>query len=149
MSQYETKLTWKRTTSDFKYDTYDRTHQITFPGGQVINGSSAPEYLGNREHANPEEVLLAALSGCHMLTFLAIAAKSHLTLDSYEDDASCFLEKGENGMLYVTRAVLRPKVKFSGEAPSEDKIRFMHEKSHKNCFIANSVTTKVSVDPVF
>lgn len=149
MSHYETSLSWKRTTSDFKYDSYDRSHKIRFPGGQTIQGSSAPEYLGKAEHANPEELLLAALSSCHMLTFLAIAAKSHLTLDSYEDEATCYLEKGETGILYVTRAVLRPKVKFSGETPTEDKIRLIHEKSHKNCFIANSVNTKISVEPIF
>lgn len=149
MSHYETKLHWKRTTTDFKYESYDRTHEIKFTGGQTLKGSSAPEYLGKAEHANPEELLLAALSSCHMLTFLAVAAKSHLVLESYDDEATCYLEKGENGILYVTRATLRPKVVFSGDTPSEDKIRLMHEKSHKNCFIANSVTTKIAVEPIF
>lgn len=147
MSQHRIELTWKRKTPDFSYETYDRTHEIKFEGGSKMAASSAPEYLGKRELANPEEMLVAALSSCHMLTFLAIAAKSRLTLESYEDRASGTLEKGSDGKLWVTKVVLRPKVSFSGAVPSAQKVKDMHDKSHHHCFIASSVKTEVSVEP--
>ena len=145
MSQHKVEVAWKRETKDFTYDTYDRTHTIRFEGGITVKGSAAPEFFGKKEYANPEELLIAALSTCHMLTFLAIAAKSRLIVDSYLDSPVGFLEKGENGILWVTQTVLHPKITFSGEVPSPEKIQQIHEKAHRNCFIANSVKTKVTV----
>ena len=75
MSEHRISLAWKRQTPDFAYDTYDRTHTVMFEGGQTIQASAAAAYLGKADYANPEELLAASLSSCHMLTFLAIAAK--------------------------------------------------------------------------
>lgn len=144
-SQHKTILTWKRATPDFAYDTYDRTHLVTFEGGTTVRASSAPDFLGKRELANPEEMLVAALSSCHMLTFLAIAAKSRLIVDSYEDHAVGYLEKNGEGKLWLSRVELRPRIVFSGSVPDSAKIQSLHEKSHHNCFIANSVKTEVTV----
>ena len=148
MSEHLAKVTWKRLTPDFAYETYDRTHTVVYGGGSLISASSAPEFSGKKELANPEEMLAAALASCHMLTFLAVAAKSRLTVDSYTDNAAAKLDKGENGKMCVTHIRLNPKVTFSGEAPSPEKLKTMHEKSHANCFIANSLKCEMTIDPV-
>jgi organic hydroperoxide reductase OsmC/OhrA len=148
MSEYRATIWWERATDDFAYDTYNRSHTWTFGGGLAIEASSAPEYRGDEELPNPEEALVAALSSCHMLTFLAIAARKRIAIDSYEDEAVGFMEKNEEGKLAVTRVILRPRIAFGGpKPPSADEIARMHEQSHANCFIANSVKTEVAVEP--
>ena len=145
MSEHRATTSWKRKTQDFAYETYDRTHTVRFEGGIECKASAAQEYMGKRELVNPEELLVGALSSCHMLTFLAIAAKSRLVVDSYEDHAQGVLEKNSEGKLCVTKVSLNPKVTFGGEKPSPEKLRDLHDKAHKNCFIANSVKCSVSI----
>jgi len=146
MSHHHARVTWRRGTPDFVYDTYDRTHTVRFGGGQELLGSAAPDYKGDAAKANPEELFVASLAGCHMLTFLAIAARSRLVVDAYEDDAEATLGKTSTGKLAVTKVVLRPRVTFVGPAPTPEKLRELHEKSHANCFIANSVACEVVVE---
>lgn len=146
MSEQRSTLEWNRDTPDFKYETYNRTHTLRFGGGTSIQMSSAPEYLGKAELPNPEELLGAAVASCHFLTFLSLAAKMRLTLDSYRDDTVAVLEKNAEGMIAVTRVTLRPKAQFSGEAPDAEKLRSMHEKAHRHCFIANSVKSEIILD---
>lgn len=146
MSHHEIQLTWTRQTPDFQYDTYDRTHSLVFAGGQKIAASSAPEYLGRAENANPEEMLAASLASCHMLTFLAVAAKSRFVVDSYLDRAVAVLEKNEDGRLAVTEIILNPKIQFSGEkVPDAEQLKALHDKAHRNCFIGNSIKARVTV----
>jgi organic hydroperoxide reductase OsmC/OhrA len=145
MSKHHTRLSWERTTPDFKYDTYPREHQIVFGGGLSITASAAPEYRGKSECPNPEEALVFALSSCHMLTFLAIAAKRKLVVDRYEDEAEGVLEKNEAGKLALTRVTLRPRITWGGETPDAETLAHLHEASHRECFIANSVKTEVHV----
>jgi organic hydroperoxide reductase OsmC/OhrA len=149
MSEHRIAVRWKRESADFSYETYNRSHVLRFEGGQEILASSAPEFFGKAEQANPEEMLAAALSSCHMLTFLAIAARSRLIVESYQDQAIAVLEKNEAGKQAVTRVLLRPVIVFSGsEIPDAEKIKQMHEKAHRNCFIANSVACQVIVESV-
>ncbi len=148
MSQHRGKISWVRNTADFQYESYDRTHTVKFEGGIQIEASAAVEYLGKKELANPEELFVAALSNCHMLTFLAVAAKSRVTVNSYTDDAEGTLEKGSSGKMCVTRVVLRPKVVFADPQPDWERVEHMHEKAHANCFIANSVSTQIVLEPV-
>ena len=145
MSEHKIRTTWKRETSDFQYDSFDRTHAVAFEGGQNILASSAPAYSGNAAHANPEELLAASVSSCHMLTFLAISSKSRLLVDSYEDNAVAILDKNAEGMMAVTHIKLHPVVKFSGDVPDDAKVKELHEKAHKYCMIANSLKCEVSV----
>ncbi|MFM8270669.1 MAG: OsmC family protein [Pseudomonadota bacterium] len=147
MSQYRAKLQWKNPGTDFNYDTFDRTHEISFPGGIQIKGTSAPEYLGKKEFANPEELLAATLASCHMLTFLAVAAKSRLHVTSYEDNPVATLDKNAEGKLAVTHIQLSPKATFQGETPTPEKLQELHAKAHRNCFIANSLACKMAVEP--
>lgn len=147
MGQYKATVTWVRETPDFKMETYDRTHTIKYPGGITVKASSAPEYAGKPQFVNPEEALAGALSSCHMLTFLAVAAKSGFTVDRYEDEAVATLDKNANGKLAVTRILLHPKVAFSGTAPDPSKLQALHEKAHANCFIANSLKCEMAIEP--
>jgi organic hydroperoxide reductase OsmC/OhrA len=148
MSEHKIGLEWKRESERFTYDTYNRDHIVTFEGGASVSVSAAPAYRGNAALVNPEESLVAALSSCHMLTFLAVAAKKRFTVDRYSDHAVGFLEKNQNGRLAITRVILHPQVEFSGPTlPSSKEIAELHEQAHSGCFIANSVTTEVSIEP--
>jgi organic hydroperoxide reductase OsmC/OhrA len=147
MSEHKISLAWKRNTPDFAYDTYDRTHTIMFEGGQTVEGSAATQYLGKAEFANPEELLAASLSACHMLTFLAIAAKNRYVVDSYEDETTAILGKDAQGAMAVVKIVLKPKVVFSGEKqPDAAQLKGLHDKAGKNCFIESSIKSEVAVE---
>ena len=147
MHSYRATTVWKRTTPDFAYETYNRAHDVSFPGGVTVPWSSAPEFKGQAERVNPEEAFVAALSTCHMLTFLALAARKRFVVDTYEDHAEGIMEQNARGKYWVSRVTLRPKVAFSGaHQPSAQEISAMHHGAHENCFIANSVTTSVSVE---
>lgn len=146
MSLHRATLSWKNTRSDFEYDTYVRNHTVRYEGGVTAEYSSAKEYLGDPSKPNPEDILAASLSSCHMLTFLAVAAKSHVHVLSYEDEAVAHLEKNAAGVMCVTRVELHPKVRFRDSVEAE-RLAKMHEKAHRNCFISNSVRCEVVVTP--
>lgn len=147
MSEHRITLNWQRKTPDFNYKTYDRTHSVEFSGGSTMHVTAAPEYLGNPEIANPEELLVAALSSCHMLTFLAISAYKGIVIDKYVDNAVGVLGKNEQGKMAVTEVVLKPVITFSGDKqPDAATLHQLHEKAHTECFIANSVKTVVRVE---
>jgi organic hydroperoxide reductase OsmC/OhrA len=105
--------------------------------------SAAPTYKGDASKGDPEDMLVAALSSCHMLSFLAIAAKKKIAIDSYEDDAVGFLDH-DGGKLWMTRVILRPKVAANADAAQLSEI---HHLAHQACFIANSVKTEIRVEP--
>ena len=146
MSEHKVTLEWKRESESFSYESYNRDHVLVFEGGARIPASAAPAYRGNPAHVNPEEALVAALSSCHMLTFLAIAAKKQFIVDRYSDQAVGFLEKNQKGKLAITRVILHPRVTFAGTPPTPEQIATLHERAHSECFIANSVTTEVTVE---
>jgi organic hydroperoxide reductase OsmC/OhrA len=146
MSEHKANIQWKRQSADFVYETYDRSHGMSFPGGQKVQGSAAPAFFGNAALTNPEELLAASLGSCHMLTFLAVAAKSRFVVDSYEDEAVAVLDKNEAGKMAVTQILLKPKVRFSGQAPDAAKFQELHNKAHHNCMIGNSLKSKVIVE---
>ena len=147
MSEHKVALERKRETESFAYESYDRDHVVAFEGGVRVPASAAPDFRGNPAHVNPEEALVAALSSCHMLTFLAIAAKKRFVVDRYGDHAVGFLEKNAKGKLAVTRVILRPTVTFGGpNPPTPEQIKALHERAHAECFIANSVTTDVTIE---
>lgn len=147
MSDHRIKLQWSRTTPDFDYKTYNRDHAVTFKNGKSVQMSAAPAYKGNPQSVDPEEAFVASLSSCHMLTFLALAANRKLVVDEYIDDAVGHLEKNANGKLAITRVTLRPQITFAdGVTQDEQTLHALHEKAHHECFIANSVTTEVTVE---
>jgi organic hydroperoxide reductase OsmC/OhrA len=148
MSEHTVTVDWERETPDFAYETYNRDHDWTFDAGITIRASANPAYLGTESCVDPEEAFVAALSSCHMLTFLAIAARKRYVVDSYQDEAVGVLAKDADGRLAITRVALRPGVAFGGErTPTPEELRVLHDQAHHACFIANSVRTEVVVEP--
>jgi organic hydroperoxide reductase OsmC/OhrA len=147
MSEHVVDVSWSRGEHEFTYQNYSRDHEWRFDGGVTVPGSANPAYLGTDSGTvDPEEAFVAALSSCHMLTFLAIAAKKRLVVDSYVDHAVGVMARNEAGRMAVTRVTLRPVITFAGEAPDEAAMDRLHHLSHQECFIANSVTTEVVVE---
>jgi organic hydroperoxide reductase OsmC/OhrA len=147
MSLYACRVIWERGGRPFDYEGYSRDHQIRYDTGPTLMASAAVEYRGNPGLPNPEEQLVGALSTCHMLTFLAIAARRGLTVERYEDRAIGTLAKNAEGRLAVTRCVLRPRITFGvGVDVDRAALEKLHQQSHHGCFIAASVKTEVTVD---
>jgi organic hydroperoxide reductase OsmC/OhrA len=131
---------------------YSRLHTLTFEGGAVVAGSPAtsvvPSPWSSPDGADPEATFTAALSACHMLWFLDHAARAGFVVASYVDEAEGTLGRLDRGKFAVTRVALRPRIVFEGERrPTSDEIASLHEAAHADCFIANSVTAEVVVEP--
>jgi organic hydroperoxide reductase OsmC/OhrA len=149
MAEHHIRLTWDKGGVAFTYNEYPRNHAIAFKNGQeTMIASAAPAYKGDASKADPEDLLVASLSSCHMLSFLAIASKKKVTVTSYEDDAVGFLENdtsnNKGGVLWITRVILRPRVTCDADPGLLAEI---HHLAHEACFIANSVKTEVRVEP--
>jgi organic hydroperoxide reductase OsmC/OhrA len=150
MAEYTTTVAWSRGGALFTDNRYSRGHKWTFDGGLSVPASASPLEvmvpLADPFAIDPEEAFVAALSSCHMLGFLSIAAKRGFTVDTYEDNAVGHMEKDPYDRVAITRVVLRPSIHFSGESvPSHRQVDEMHDEAHRECFIANSVRTVVSV----
>ena len=147
--EHHATIAWRRSSTGFTYDAYNRAHEWRI-NQQTVAASAAPNFRGDADRVNPEEAFVAALSSCHMLTFLALAAKKKFTPDSYTDDAVGYLEKNASGKMAVTRVVLRPRIVWAaGITVPETEMMTLHHQAHEGCFIANSVTTDVHVEPVW
>ncbi|MEO6364248.1 MAG: OsmC family protein [Caldimonas sp.] len=142
----------KTNRSDFLAGHYSRKHRLSFDGGAEVAGSSSPLSVplpySDAGAVDPEEAFVSALSSCHMLFFLAFAAKGGFCVDRYDDAASGTMEKNGQGRVAMTTVTLRPAVAFSGDAmPTRDDIDVLHHAAHDACYIANSVKTEVRVEP--
>lgn len=147
MSQHRARIHWVKETASFDYKEYNREHTWTFKNGAVVHAAAAPKFLGSEECVDPEEALVASISSCHMLTFLALCARKGVVVEKYDDDAVGYLEPNENKKLAITRTILRPSIVFApGHQPSAAVLAELHEKAHHECFIANSVLTRVTVE---
>ena len=145
MSEHKATVKWSRDGKDFTYKTYSRDHAWSLNGNEVP-ASATPAYLGNPGRVDPEAAFVAALSSCHMLTFLALAAMKGFVVETYEDEAVGHLEKNAAGKMAITRVDLHPTITFGGaKQPTAEDLDALHDKAHKECFIANSVTTEVHV----
>lgn len=148
MSEYSSTILWQRNGQSFADNRYSRGHVWQFDGGLEVPASSSPHVvplpLSVAENVDPEEAFVAALSSCHMLFFLAIAAKRGFVVDRYRDEALGVMEKNADGRMAMTRVTLRPQIEFSGDRqPTRDQLERIHHQSHEQCFIANSVKTEV------
>ncbi|MGQ0702458.1 MAG: OsmC family protein [Gemmatimonadales bacterium] len=151
MAEYRATVTWERHGARFIDNKYSRAHRWTFDGGASIPASASPHVvpvpLSDPAGVDPEEALVAALSSCHMLTFLWLAAKRGFTIDAYGDDAVGTMERNPEGRLAITRVTLRPRIAFSGTPqPTQADLDALHEQAHRECYIANSVRTRVTVE---
>jgi organic hydroperoxide reductase OsmC/OhrA len=147
MSEHKATIHWNRQGTEFTYKEYTRDHLWKFEGGSELRASAAPQFLGNDSLVDPEEGFVAALSSCHMLTFLALAARDGFTVDDYEDQAVGTMSRNANKRMAITRVVLRPRITWEGAPPSVEQLDKLHHGAHDHCFIANSVTTEIEVGP--
>lgn len=153
MANHSVKIIWERGDQNFLDNRYSRKHTIQFDGGLEIPASSSPSNvpvpLSDESAADPEELLIAALSNCHMLWFLAIAAKRGFRVDSYVDDTTGTMAKNAKGKLFLAQATLNPVTYFSGDKiPTQEELEQLHHKAHEECFIANSVLTEITCKPI-
>jgi organic hydroperoxide reductase OsmC/OhrA len=153
MAEYTVGVQWQRKDEVFTDNRYSRGHVWQFDGGVQVPASSSPHVVplpfSVAEAVDPEEAFVAALSSCHLLWFLSIAAKRGFVVESYRDEALGLMAKRPNGKLAMTRVTLRPSVAFAGDnRPSPTEFDQMHHESHEQCFIANSVITEVVCQPV-
>lgn len=153
MEQYCAQIIWNRGEQNFSDNKYSRGHEWKFDGGLTVPASSAPASvpvpLSVAENIDPEEALVAALSSCHMLFFLAFAGKQGYIVDSYEDNAAGIMEKNEKRRMSITRIELRPHAVFSGATiPTAEQILALHHLAHDHCYIANSIRAEVVITPV-
>ena len=151
MSSYTATVRWSRDGADgFAKGQYSRAHQWAFDGGAVVSASASPHVVpapwSDDAGVDPEEAFIASLSSCHMLFFLDFARRDGWVIDSYVDEAEGVLEKREDGKVAMTRVVLHPRIEWSGNAPDVSAVEGLHHRAHEACFIANSVTTAVTVE---
>ena len=151
MSTYSAIVRWSRGDApDFAKGQYSRAHEWAFDGGAVVAASPSPHIVpapwSDPAGVDPEEAFVASLSSCHMLVFLDLARRDGWVVDAYVDAAEGVLEKRGDGKMAMTRVTLRPKITWEGTWPSAAVIADLHHRAHEACFIANSVTTEVTVE---
>jgi organic hydroperoxide reductase OsmC/OhrA len=145
---YEVQVNWTGNNGEGTktYNAYRRDHTITSAGKALIHGSSDPNFRGDPSRYNPEELLVASLSACHMLWYLHLCAVNHVTVVDYHDGASGVMQENADGSGEFKQVVLRPCVKL---APEHDRSKAfaLHSEAHRLCFIARSVNFSVEVLP--
>jgi organic hydroperoxide reductase OsmC/OhrA len=149
---YSAETIWERGNQAFVDKRYSRLHTLRFDGGIEVPGSASPLVvpapMSVEAAIDPEEAFVSALSSCHMLWFLSIAADRGFVVDRYHDQAEGLMQRNAQGKLAITLVTLRPEVAFAGETqPSYTEIASMHHQAHEECFIANSVKSEVRVEP--
>ncbi len=155
MAEHTATVSWQlREGDDFPSQRYSRAHEWRFDGGAVVPGSAAAGYIPpafiDESAVDPEEALLAAAASCHMLYFLAYAAKDGFTIDSYVDETVGTVAKNEAGDPWVATVVLRPDARFVGDRlPTRAEIDELHHRAHKSCIIANSLRSAMTIEPVY
>jgi organic hydroperoxide reductase OsmC/OhrA len=151
MSTYTATIRWTRDPeTDFARGQYSRAHNWSFDGGITLAASASPHIVpapwSNKDAVDPEEAFVASLASCHMLFFVDLARRAGFVVDSYVDEAEGVLERRGDGKMWMSQVTLRPKIDWDGGAPDEAAIADLHHKAHDACFIANSVTSKVTVE---
>ncbi|MBP2293438.1 OsmC family protein [Azospirillum rugosum] len=147
--RYSATVTWtgNQGTGTSGYKAYSRDHDIAIPGKPAIAGSSDPAFRGDATRHNPEDLLVASLSACHMLWYLHLCAVNGIAVTAYRDDASGTMTEGDGRPGRFTEVTLRPHVTI---APGSDpaKADSLHHEAHEQCFVANSVNFPVRCAPV-
>ena len=144
---YEVNVRWTGNTGQgtATYRTYERSHEITVEGKPLIFGSSDPNFRGDKTKYNPEELLVASLSACHLLWYLHLCASAKLVVTDYVDRPIGRMTETADGGGRFTEVVLKPVVTMqSGDLAL---IEQLHEKAHHMCFIANSVNFPIRCEP--
>ena len=136
---------------DYAKGQYSRAHSWSFDGGAIVPASASPHIVpmpwADPDAVDPEEAFVASAASCHMLFFLDFARQAGLIVTGYEDEAEGEMHKGSDGKTRITRIALRPRIVFGCAVPEQAAIDELHHKSHEACFIANSITSEVVVEP--
>ena len=153
MSRYQAVIEWSRAGAHFTDNRYSRGHRWLFDGGVEVPASAStqvvPLPMSVAAAVDPEEAFVASLSSCHMLFFLSLAAQRGFVVDDYRDEAVGQMARDSGGKLAMTRVTLHPVVHYGGEKrPSAAEEDALHHAAHEECFIARSVKTEVTCEPV-
>ena len=151
MATHHATIRWSASPGeDYAKGQYSRAHEWRFDGGAVVPASASPHVVpapwSDAAGVDPEEAFVASLSSCHMLFFLDFARRAGVVVTSYEDEAEGVMEKSSDGRVQTTKVTLRPRIAFGG-TPDPATLDDLHHKAHEACFIANSVTAEVVVEP--
>lgn len=147
MSALAIELHWQRQEAEFKPNGYSAEHTVTYNSTYEVTADAAPDWGGRPENTNPEQALAAALSSCHMMTFLALCAKAKWPVASYHDYAEAHLGKNSKGQMCVTQIDLNPVVRFdTGFSVEDAQLAEMQHRAHRYCFVANSLSDEVVVN---
>jgi organic hydroperoxide reductase OsmC/OhrA len=152
MSEHKATITWQSTAPDlFATGRYSREHTWSFDGGLTVPASSSPAVvrapLSNPANVDPEEAFVAALSSCHMLTYLHLARMAGFQIGRYVDEAVGEMAKNDRGVPWIATCVLNPRIVYvGGKRPSADEEERLHHQAHEQCFVSQSVKTAVTVN---
>ncbi len=151
MSEHKATIAWTRAGPDFVKGRYSREHTWTFDGGVTVPASPSPSVVpapySNPANVDPEEAFVAAVSSCHMLTFLYLASREGFQVDGYHDEAVGAMTKNERDVPWVSSVALHPRIAYGGaKLPSPADEERLHHQAHAECFIANSIKTEVRVE---
>ena len=150
MATYRAGVEWRLADGeDFAKGRYGRGHEVFFEAGHRMRGTASHHVVGKWAEAgavDPEEMLVASISACHMLTFLHVAREAGFVVSRYRDDAEGLMEKIDGDRMAVTRVTLRPEITYEGVRPGPAQRDALHHAAHHTCFIANSVNTEVAVE---
>ena len=147
MSELTIELNWQRQEAELLPNKYSSEHHIKYNDRYALKADAAPSWGGNPLNTNPEQALAASLSSCHMMTFLALAAKVNWPVSSFKDRAEAHLGKNPKAKMSVTKIELHPIVEFdSGFEVSKDDLEEMHDRAHRYCFVANSLADNVEIN---
>ena len=149
LHHYKASILWigNKGTGTSEYKAYSRDHDISIPGKPIIPGSSDPVFRGDKSRYNPEDLLVASLSGCHMLSYLHLCAINGVIVTAYKDDATGTMQEHPDGSAQFTEVILNPVVTVT-EKSMIDKANSLHDQAHHLCFIASSVNFPVKHKPV-
>lgn len=147
--RYEVTVTWTgdRGEGTSGYRAYSRAHEVGAAGKAPIEGSSDPAFRGDPQRWNPEELLVASLSQCHMLWYLHLCAAAGVVVTGYVDRPLGTMAETVDGGGHFVEVVLRPEVTVAA-AEMADRAVALHEQAHRLCFVANSVNFPVRHEPV-
>lgn len=151
MATHTAEIKWaaQESAEEFRKGRFSRAHTISFDGGTSVPASASPHVVGKwavEAAVDPEEMLVAALSSCHMLSFLHLARLAGFAVAAYDDHAEGVVEVIAPGRQAVTKVTLRPKIDWAGAAPKPEELDRLHHEAHEICFIANSVKTQVTIE---
>lgn len=149
MSELSIELQWQRAEPELQPGKYSNAHTVQYNDSHSVKADAAPDWGGDPGNTNPEQAFAASLSSCHMMTFLALAAKAKWPVADYQDHATAHLGKNAKGRMSVTRVDLHPVVRFDeGFTVDAQDLEQMQHRAHRYCFVANALADSVEINIV-